>query len=194
MTAELEHSQVQTNAEPCSVVVLYEDTLARDRAMAMCDHVIPQLWTEMEFKLDWWRFAYLTHAQFAKEAARAVEAADVIIVSARPAGDLSAHFMAWVESRLESRAGRTGALIDLVGPPESRNSPESDLGLWTLDSGLSGSHGRLRVLARRAGMDYLSPLSHTGTIPDSIEAVTRRAGQVTSVLEEILHHKSPPLN
>ena len=52
----------------------------------------------------------------------------------------------------------------------------------------------LRNVARRAAMDYLTkvPSVINGKLPDSVEAVDLRAGQVTSVLDNILHQPPPP--
>ena len=54
----------------------------------------------------------------------------------------------------------------------------------------------LRGVAHRGGMDYLTqvPQELSRGMSDSIESYTERAHQVTSVLDEILHYKSPPPN
>ena len=59
-------------------------------------------------------------------------------------------------------------------------------------SSSGGKEGYFRRVAVRAGMDYLShaPLSAETELPDSFDSIDHRAGCVTDVLNNILHH--PP--
>ncbi|HLX72340.1 MAG TPA: hypothetical protein VKV04_22200, partial [Verrucomicrobiae bacterium] len=54
----------------------------------------------------------------------------------------------------------------------------------------------LRHIAHRAGMDFLSHAAPTAAkaIPDSLDSFSKRAGQMTSVLDNILHTRprTPP--
>jgi hypothetical protein len=55
-------------------------------------------------------------------------------------------------------------------------------------------HRYLRQIAHRGSMDYLTqlPLSLSRLVPESLDSYTQRAVQVSSVLDEILHHQAPP--
>ena len=53
----------------------------------------------------------------------------------------------------------------------------------------------LRTVAHNAGMDYLTQIPQTISsrgIPDSLDSYSKRAGHVTSVLDDILRQKAPP--
>jgi hypothetical protein len=52
----------------------------------------------------------------------------------------------------------------------------------------------LRQLAHGSAMDYLTqvPQSISRSIPESLDFYTQRAGQVTHVLDEILHQQPLP--
>ena len=87
-----------------------------------------------------------------------------------------------VRAWIAHREGREGAFVDLT---------ETDTA--------SASHGQhkknfLRNVARRAAMDYLTkvPASINSKLPDSVESADLRAGQITSVLDDILHQPPPP--
>jgi hypothetical protein len=185
-------AQLQTNAaalpesEVWSVVVIYEDTAARDRAMTVCDHLMGQFWQEEEFDMSWWRFTYLADPQIAMEALSAAARADVIVFSVRAGGELSAEVKQWVEDWLNARQESEGALISLIDQSESDvRAPNS-------------RHEYLREVARRGKLDFISSVSFAApeALPDSLDSFAERAVCVTSVLDEILHHTAttpPPL-
>ena len=165
--------------EAWSVVVLYEDTGTRERAMAVCDHLVQQFWTEVEFKFHWWRADFLQDSGMAATAASNAAEADFVIFCTSADSELSAAVNAWLESWIERRGGREGALIDLT---EAATGQAQHKQL------------QLRKAARRAMMDYLTkvPSAISGTMPDSFESAALRASQVTSVLDDILHQPPPP--
>jgi hypothetical protein len=86
----------------------------------------------------------------------------------------------WIETWAGQRGDREGALIGLMDP----------------GAGMTGFSGNnfvyLRSVAHRGGMDYLTEVPPKLSLSDSIESYTERADHVTSVLDEILHHKAPP--
>ena len=49
-----------------SVVVVYEDAAARERAVSFCDQLVRRFWAGFEFDLSWWSFAQLEEASAAK--------------------------------------------------------------------------------------------------------------------------------
>lgn len=164
------------------MLVLYDDAATRQRAMKVCDHLVHQFWSEVEFKFHWWRTDFLEDDTMAMTAATAAANADFIVVSASPDHELSPFVRNWFEAWIAQREGREGAFVDLT-----------EAGL---DSAAHGHHTKsfLRNAARRAAMDYLTkaPNSLNGKLPDSLESVDLRAGQITSVLDNILHQPPPP--
>lgn len=171
--------------ETWAVVVVYEDTLTRDRALAVCDMLVQHFWTKVEFEFNWWREAFLTDSIIAREASWYAANADLIIFSIHAEGELSAGTTAWIETWLDKRGKRDGALIGLLGTPAD---PKTEVDL---------KHRYLRQIAQHGGLDYLSsilPITQR-EVENSIELIHQRAGQMTSVLDQILNqpltHASP---
>jgi len=168
--------------ETCNVVVVYEDAASRQRAMAACDFLMQELWSEVEFDFHWWRADFLEHAVMAQAAAEQAADADFLIVCSNPEKGISQNLKEWFESWIEARHGRDGALLDLT---------QSNL---TTTATMQTTETFLRAVARRAMLDYFTTAQQTvtGTLPSSYEEVQHRASQVSSVLDEILHQPPRP--
>jgi hypothetical protein len=166
----------------CNVVVVYEDASTRQRAMAACDFLMQQLWSEVEFEFHWWRADFLEHDSMAQAAAGQAADADFLIVCSNAEKPLSPILKQWFESWIEDRHGRDGALLDLT---------ESDL---TQTASTQSVETFLRGVAQRAMLDYFTttPQTVTGTLPSSFEDAERRASQISSVLDEILNQPPRP--
>jgi len=165
-----------------SIVVIYENTETRESAMGFCDHLVEQFWVESGLDVGWWSFEALQQANSARKAAEKAGSADWIIFAADSAGSLPAHVTAWVDGWLDHRGDHEGILVGLI--------PEAGAGDPCCEK-----HLFLRAVAHRAGMDYLTHLPETVCQPitDARDSFTERAQQVTSVLDEILHHaRTPP--
>jgi hypothetical protein len=165
-----------------SVVVVYEDAPARERAVVFCDQLVGRFWAQLELDIDWWSFASLKESQSAKAATDKVTRADLIVFCAVPEGNLPAPVKAWVETWIEERGEREGMLIGLLETPDAPCALEGD------------KHHYFRQVAHRGGMDYLThlPQEISRPIPDSLDWYTQRADKVTSLLEGILDQQSPP--
>jgi len=170
------------SAAVCSVVVTYEDTTTRDRAISICDHLVHKLWEDCEFEFSWWRFDYLRDPEIAVAAVAAANGADLIIFSAHAVQELPRAVKAWIETWLVKRENRESALVALIG-----TAPE-------LMQGVSPTHIYLRDVAHRAKMDFLThvPDSLTERLDGGVETIRQRAESVTSVLDKILQQASPP--
>jgi hypothetical protein len=168
--------------ETWSVVVVYENTATSERAMAVCDHLVQQFWSEVEFNFHWWRTDFLEDPGMAATAASNAASADFVIFCAGTESELSPLVSEWCERWVGRRGGREGAFVDLTeatGTPASR-APHTQT--------------YLRQIARRAMMDYLTqvPTTIMGTLPNSFESAAMRATHISSVLDDILHHSPPP--
>ena len=168
--------------ETWSVVVVYENTATRERAMAVCDHLVQQFWSEVEFEFNWWRTDFLEEPGMAATAASNAAAADFIIFCAGIESELARPLGEWCESWVERRGSREGVLVDLTQAA------------GTAASRAPNAQTYLRLIARRAMMDYLTevPATIMGTLPDSFESAALRATHISSVLDDILHHSPPP--
>ena len=182
MNAIKPSSDTGMNKEMWFVVVLYDDSATRQRAMEVCDHLAQRFWSEVELKFHWWRTDFLEDTGMAATAAENSCNADFIVVCVVPDGELSPVLRHWFEAWVSQREGREGALIDLtatIGP-----------------SPLAAQRKKifLRDMAHRAGMDYLThfPPVINRSLPDSFESASLRATQMTTVLDGILQHSPPP--
>jgi hypothetical protein len=165
-----------------SVAVVYEDAGMREGAVTFCDHLVARFWTECELDVGWWSFAHLQEPGSAKEAQQKAAKADMIVFATCAEGEIPLEVRAWVEAWLGRRGEREGALVGLLGRGVNQVGE------------MAGKHVYLRNVAHRGGMDYLTglPESISHPIPDSLESLSERADRITSVLDEILHHHSPP--
>jgi len=136
----------------------------------------------MGFDLSWWSFDMLKDARLGSEAAEKAAKSPLIIFATGNEGEMPFHVLEWVEKWVGQRSDQEGALVGLADSETS------------LTGVASAKHVYLREVAHRAGMDYLTkvPESLSQPIPDSPESCAERAHQHTSLLEEILHHPSPP--
>jgi hypothetical protein len=165
-----------------SVTVVYDDAAAREQAVDFCDQLVKRFWTRFEFDVSWWSFSMLQQEPVATEAAERAARANLIVFASTLPGDFPLSVQGWVESWLNRRGDREGILAGLM-------DPGADL------SGREGQkHNYLRRVAHRAAMDYLTQVPHSiwRSIPESLDSYAERAVQVSSVLDEILHHPGPP--
>ena len=182
MTEKKENTARLGTKSGWSVVVVYEDLAARERAVSFCDQLVGRFWERRELEVNWWPFALLEQAESAAEAAERAARADLIVFSACSEGDFPTAIRVWIECWLDRRGEREGLLAGLLEPaaaPAGREGPK---------------HHCLRKAAHRADMDYLTqvPQGISRAMPDSLDSFSRRAEQMTSVLDEILRHQPPP--
>lgn len=169
------------SAERWSVVVLYEDKPTRDRAMSLCDRLVRNFWSEVEFDFRWWRMDFLEDPRMAQTAALEATGGDIFIFSSGPEAELSPVFLRWFEDWSRQRGGREGMFLDLT-EAEAQNHPQ-----------VQQKQARLRVMAALANLEYFNrvPPALSGAL-SSWQNVEARANQVTSTLEEILRRLPPP--
>jgi len=182
MARKKQRSRQSAAKAPRSVVVVCEDAAAHELALGICDQLVKDHWSAVEFDFKWWQFAGLVDPQNALAAARAAADADMILFATHPEGDLPDIVKSWIEVLLDKRGVREGSLIGLTGKASEAKG------------GVTGKHIYLREIAHRAKMDFLSevPRLVPGMLPDNLDWVAQRAGQVTSVLDEILRRSAPP--
>jgi hypothetical protein len=165
-----------------SVLVLYEEVTARERALQFCDSLVQRFWLEFSFELSWCQWRGLEAPKETREAAIKTAEADLIIIAATHTGSLSPQLRDWLETALRERGEREGVLVGL-------SFTANDLGHKA-----AATQQYLRKLAHESGMDYLTavPQSLPHRVPDSLESYNLRATQVTSVLDTILHQNCLP--
>jgi hypothetical protein len=168
--------------ETCVVVVIYEDAVTRQRAMAACDFLMQQLWSEVEFDFHWWRADFLQHAIMAHAAAKQAVEADFLIYCSGTQSECSSTVKSWFNSWAGNRHGRDGLLLNLTTTNLTNTNTAPPVETF------------LRGVARRAMLDYFATGSQTltGTLPSSFEEAEQRASEMSSVLDEILHPQPRP--
>jgi hypothetical protein len=175
--------EVQTPGKKC-VVVIYETPAIREHAVRFCERLARERDPGRISEIDWWSFRLLDHPPTSGDAARKAAEANVIIFAIDAGGDLPKTIKLWIENWLNRRGEREGALVGLL----AREAPHDIAPFREI---------YLRHIARRAGMDYLSHAAPTVSkaIPDSLDSFSERAGQMTSVLDGILHTHphTPPM-
>jgi hypothetical protein len=182
MTRTNEHGSGLETKAAWSVVVVYEDTAARERAVTFCDQLVGRFWDKCEFDVSWWSFTLLNQEPANEEAAQKASQADVIVFAATPEGDFPQLVKAWVDTWLSQRSDREGMLVGLLEQAAGADDREGP------------KHHYLRKAAHHGAMDYLTKvLPDTAlSIPESLDSYTERAEQVTSLLNDILHQPPPP--
>ena len=182
MTRKTKNESRSGKKEAWCIVVVYEDSAARERAVGFCDQLVGRFWEQFEFEVNWWSFNLLGQVESAREAAEKAAQADLIVFSTTPEGDFPTAVKQWIEGWLGRRGDREGLLAGLLEP-----APRTGLRQ-------GAKHHCLRKAAHRADMDYLTqlPPDISRAIPDSLDSYSSRADQVSSVLNDILRRQPPP--
>ena len=159
------------------VVVIYESPAARDHAYR---HLTERFPADQIDAFHWCHCGQLHETDCLDALVRNAANARLIIISANAEGDFSYEMKSAIERWLAKREDREGTLVGLfVGLKQDSLAPLKEI--------------YLRHIAHRAGMDYLSHLRPGSgqSIPNSLDTFSHRAGQMTSVLDQILHTKIP---
>ena len=161
-----------------NVAVIYESPPIREHAVRFCECLNHDQKSALA-EMNWWSFHLLNNPEIAADAAQKAAAAEVVIFAMHSAGDLPTEIKLWIETWLNKRGEREGALVGLLHNEDGLRDVASFREIY------------LRHIARRAGMDYLFQSAPTTAqaIPDSIDSFSERAGQVTSVLDDILRKR-----
>jgi hypothetical protein len=164
------------------VVVVYENNATREQALRFCNQLAENLCSPAELDVHWCSFSFLLDPASAGNAAEKAIDAEFIVFAVSVREDLPDEIKFWIENWLGKRNEREGAVVGLVDCPCGPGELPCLKEIY------------LRQVAHRAGLDYLSraPSAGSTAIPDSLESYGQRAGQVTSLLDEILHCQPPP--
>jgi hypothetical protein len=165
------------NPRNCQIVVLYDGTATRARAMVACDYLVGQFWEDVELSFHWWRTDFLRDPAFATVAAANAIDSDFLIICSGTEHELSPALEQWFETWLERRGNHLGALVDLGTVQERRSissSPERER--------------LLRDICRRGSFDYLTAFSTVVGNAVGENSVPRMGG----ALEESNREGRPP--
>ncbi len=126
-----------------SVVVAYEDTATRDRAISLCEGMFAHLGAETDFDISWWRFGYLREPNLAAQAADAAARAGLIVFSTHAGAGLPPYVREWIEQWVTRKSTQPSALAALIGMAGDAQQ------------GLTPIHYYLQTVAVRARMDFM---------------------------------------
>jgi hypothetical protein len=129
---------------PFDLVVAYEDTPTRNRAMQLYDHLAQQLLEDYDFQCSWWKLEHLRDRGLREESADAAADANMIILSLRGDRELPTVFKPWVESWLTRKDNHKSALVVLIGDQAGPKTDAASLQTY------------LQQIARRAKMDFFA--------------------------------------
>jgi len=141
MKATSDHSETAEFQEVCTIVILYDGIATRTRAMATCDYLVRQFWSDVELKFHWWRTDFLQDPTLAVVAAENAAAADFLVIANEATGEISPALESWFESWLARRRDRQGALVDLA---------------LTTAAPTGAREQFLREICQRGNFDYLA--------------------------------------
>ncbi len=153
------------------LAVVYEDSETHRQATAAYEFLLQELSENVRINASWWRTSLLGDPKLAKVAARAIAAADLILVSVHNAVGPSPRVREWIEAWP----------IDVNHPPRMiallHGQTEEVCGSWDQ---------YLRGIAGRWGMPYLSGSLATITEPLS-EPVPCQTAIDDSIGEPYVH-------
>jgi hypothetical protein len=127
-----------------SAIVIYEDLFTRDRAMAACDDLVREFWSNIHFNFDWWHVNFLEQDGFAEIAAFTAASADIVIFSGSADKELAVAAKRWFDRWPRHRHRREGSIVDLTETANSLNGAAELKKIY------------LRDIAGRAFMDYVT--------------------------------------
>ncbi len=108
---------------PFDLVIAYDDTETRRRAMHLYDHLAQQLIDDYDFQCSWWKFDHLANTILQQEAADAAVDANMVILSIRAHQELPAVHKAWLDDWIGRRPHRKAALVVMIA---DTSQPERD--------------------------------------------------------------------
>ncbi len=166
---------------PFDLVVAYEDTDTRNRALHLYDHLAQQLLDDYDFQCSWWKFEHLANSVLQQEAADSAADANMVILSLRAHRELPAVQKAWMDDWIHRRHHRKAALVVMIA---DTNQPERDA---------APVLGYLRNAARIGRMDFFLhgfelPKANS-EFPDT--PMPDRVFSMAQPLHGTLSHKSP---
>ncbi|MBC8094183.1 MAG: hypothetical protein H7Y43_00075 [Akkermansiaceae bacterium] len=162
---------------PGQVMIVYETGSAREQAAHLCR----DFFEDSSGTTHWCASLQLKDKDYAAEMSRHAITADLIVFTGEAEGDFPQEVKLWIDRWLYKRNNLEGAMVGLF----SSRSPGAHVA--------SRKEVYLRHIARQAGLDYLcQPPRGAARVPDSLDTFNQRAGQVTSVLHEILENRTPP--
>jgi len=130
-------------SEACQVFIVCEDLITYKQAAVVCERLLNQFHTDMDFGFNCWKLNELADPACARSAAKIAQMADIILLALRD-DPLSPVLKAWLKTLPPERRPKQGVLALVTGG--SRNLP----------SNLDGIATQLQKTATLLGRDFLT--------------------------------------
>ena len=163
------------------VMLLYEDFATGTRAKGVIDQLADQPELNADFSLDLWRFNLLHDPELNQRAVENAALADVVLFSAHGWADLPVEVQLWLFHWLQKAGEKPAALVVSLDIAHGESPGENR----TLTF--------LRALAEPIGVDVFAHFGEPGAGRHewTTDWVEQRVNANSSLLEGILHHRSP---
>lgn len=168
---------------PFDLVIVYEDTTTRNRAVALYDHIAQSLVDDYDFKSSWWSYSEFANQAALDKAADMAGNANMVILALRSHSDPDPRLQQWMDAWLERKGTQKCAMVTLIAgfrPGQTEACP---------------LQRQLHSIARSGQMDFFSHYFDTPAAPYQahsrhiIPEISERASLVTPLMEEILDQK-----
>lgn len=163
------------------VMLMYEDFPTGTRAKDIFDQITDHPELNADFSLDLWRLNLLCDAELNQRAAESAARSDMVVLSTHGRQELAAEVQLWLFHWLQKAGDKPGALVvSLDAAPGELPSENRTLNF-------------LRALAEPAGVDVFAHFGEPAAENDewTKDWVEKRVNARSSLLEGILHHRSP---
>jgi hypothetical protein len=167
------------------VALFYHDNVARDRAIALTDHLSRRFMAEVDFRFSWWCLQHLGDPSVAETAALSALEADVLVFAAPALAEPGEGVRAWFERWAPQRNEAMGVLVPLLYPATVEALSDS---VWMVE---------IEELAQQTGLDCLLPseLQHSPLFSESARRLQHQSKHLGWVMDGILSqpgHLPPP--
>lgn len=172
---------------PFDLVVAYEDTFTRDRALRLYDHLAQQLLNDYDFQCSWWKFDHLVNPTLRHQAADAAASANMVILSLHAQDEVSPLHRTWIEEWLPLRDSGTAALVALIGGGNDAGFEKAPMLAYLQNA---ARLGRMDFFNHGFEMNQALALSPSAQSP-SANPITQRAQVVMPLLHETTPQRTP---
>ena len=181
LSAPTEHLLLTEPAKPFSIVVVFDDLAARQKAVQVYSRILRHFGDDFDFECNLWPFDELGPHGRGQEAAGVAASADMIVFASTNE-TLPDAIKLWIEMWLAKKGSQETSVVAMIGTPNSQERPSTP------------GHVYLETVSRQTGMSYFAgQFQAPKPMPAcSIAAIVARASALTPVLDEILHHQAPP--
>jgi hypothetical protein len=152
-------SSLEEITDACKIVVLCEDSAARDRAVELFNRISASFSGDLSFAITCWNYGELAEQSSGQSASEAAALADIIMFSTR-SSDLPSAVGNWLDGIAHPKGKSEGALAFMLTDPDNPTAPAAKM------------ITQLTEAARRLDMDFI-PLMPAAPAVQKVESDTK---------------------